>query len=126
MIWGNIRMNTREKLFFEKRWYDKDKKMAEVLKIIKTLPPYEQQEFSVSLYQLANMVRKSKTETNMVGDTEFSIGKNKVLGLYKSFNKRRWYDNDLSLASAMNSLSTLPMEECTNIAEGILNNVSIC
>ena len=118
-------MNTSENMSFEKRWYDKDRKMAKVLEIIKSLNDREQQEFGISLFQLSSMVRKTKSEKSQDNDAGISIGKDKVLGLYKSFNKRRWYDRDLSLMSAMNSLSTLPVEECKNITEGILNTINV-
>ena len=98
------------------RWYDKDPKMLEVLDIMQSLPNQDQEELGSTLIQLVNLVRKNRKED----DIPISIGKNRALGLYKSFNKRRWYDQNSVLMSAMNTISTLPLEDCRKISEGLL------
>jgi hypothetical protein len=98
------------------RWYDKDPKMAEILELLHSLTREEQEELSVSLIQFVNMLRESRSDE----ETPISIGKNRVLGLYKSFHKRRWYDKNMSLMSAMNTISTLPIDDCKKITEGLI------
>ena len=49
-----------------------------------------------------------------------TIGKEKILGYYKSFNRRRWYDKNWTILSIMNLLSTLPQNDFDNVASGTL------
>lgn len=106
------------------RWYDNDTGMDRVLNLMKDLPENIQEDLALTLIQFANLIRKNRK----VEEETLSIGKNKVLGLYKASNKRRWYDKNPSLMSAMNILSTLPPAEFKNIVEGLLltlNNKTI-
>ena len=98
------------------RWYDKDPSMSGMLDIIQDLPENQQEELSTTVIQLVNMLRKNRPDEEI----PLSIGKNKVLGLYKSFNRRRWYDKNMALMSAMNVISTLPPDESKKITEGFL------
>ncbi|OGH99781.1 MAG: hypothetical protein A2287_06505 [Candidatus Melainabacteria bacterium RIFOXYA12_FULL_32_12] len=98
------------------RWYDRGPKMVEVLELIESLSQIEQEELGTTLIQLVNILRKNRKEDEI----PISIGKNRVLGLYKSSNKRRWYDRNPVLMSAMNVLSTLPVDDCNIILEGML------
>lgn len=102
------------------RWYDKDPKMIEVLKYVQKLTREEQDELAVTLIQLVNMLRQSRNEDEI----PISIGKTRVLGLYKSSNKRRWYDKKSTLRSAMNIFSTLPQEDCSMILDGFAEIMS--
>ena len=55
---------------------------------------------------------------------EVSIGIDRVLGLYKISNSRRWYDKVSILSYAMKTMSTLPKEDFYNIMEGISTSIS--
>ena len=57
-------------------------------------------------------------------DQEVSIGIDRVLGLYKISNSRRWYDKVSLLSYAMKTMSTLPKEDFYNIMEGISTSLS--
>ena len=98
------------------RWYDKDPKMQYVLGCLKSLSPEDQEELAVGLMHFVNVFRKNRKEDEI----PVSIGKNRTLGLYKASNKRRWYDKNPVLQSAMNTLGTMPIEDCRKISEGLL------
>jgi len=98
------------------RWYDNDSGMNRVLNLMKNLPENIQEDLAATLIQFANLIRKDRK----IEESALSIGKDKVLGLYKASNKRRWYDQNPTLMSAMNILSTLPPNEFKNIVEGLL------
>lgn len=102
-----------------KRWYDRDSRIKKMIHVIETLPAESQDDIAYTLIQFVNFYRQNRNEIEL----PVSIGKYKVLGLYKAYNKRRWYDKNYSLMSAMNILSTLPVEECANIAEGLLLSI---
>ena len=106
--------------YLASRWYDEDPCMSEILDVMQDLPKPQQEELSATVIQLVNMIRRNKTDE----EAAISIGKNRVLGLYKSFNRRRWYDKSLALMSAMNVISTLPIEDSSKITEGLLLTIS--
>lgn len=103
------------------RWYDKDPRMVELFEVLEELPKESQDQLGALIIQFVNLVRKNKDE-----DTEeiISIGKERVLGLYKAFNKRRWYDKQNSLMGALNTLSTMHIEDCKKITEGLLETLN--
>lgn len=99
-----------------KRWYDKDPRMAQILAILEHMPDETKEEFASVLIKLINIIKKNKT--NDLGLT--SLGKNRVLGLYKAFRKRRWYDHTPGLMYALNVLSTLDLVDFNTVVDGIL------
>jgi hypothetical protein len=98
------------------RWYDKDPRMSEILDLIKDLSDEDQEELAVNLIKYINIIRKNRKEL----ENTLSIGKSRVLGLYKAYNKRRWYDKSSSLMSAMNILATLAPDDCKSIVEALI------
>lgn len=102
------------------RWYDKDPRMQMVLDVVKDFSPETLSEFSSALMQLTNIVRKNKR----MDSSQLSIGKTKVLGLYKAFNKRRWYDQHQVLMNSLNILSTVSDEDFNAIIEGVLQSLN--
>ncbi|MFA6989634.1 MAG: hypothetical protein WC197_06160 [Candidatus Gastranaerophilaceae bacterium] len=105
----------------KRRWYDYNKHMAEFLVILQRLPVHLREDLALNIINFANIVRKNNQESEI--ELPISIGKNKVLGLYKSFKRRRWYDKNLTLMTALNVLATLPQEDFEKIAEGVLSTV---
>jgi len=99
-----------------KRWYDKDPRMSQILDILENMPEESKVEFARILMSLINILRKDKKNS----DAPLSLGKSKVLGLYKAFNKRRWYDQSHSLMHSLNILSTLELEDFNTVVDGIL------
>jgi hypothetical protein len=111
---GEFKLMQNEDL--KDRWYDKNSRMSEVLSFICDLPENEQEELGITIIKLVNVLRRSRKEDEI----PISIGKDRVLGLYKAFNKRRWYDQNSTLMSAMNILKTLPDDDCRSIIEGLV------
>lgn len=100
------------------RWYDSKPKIRKAIEVIEELSRDDQEVLSESIIQLINVIRAEKEDEE---NTELvSLGKDRTLGLYKAFNKRRLYDKNYALMSAMNILATMSIEDCENIAEGIL------
>lgn len=96
--------------------------MAEFLIILQRLPQHLREDIAVNIINFANIVRKNNHESEI--ELPLSIGKSKVLGLYKSFKKRRrWYDKNLTLMTALNVLATLPQEDFENITQGSLEAI---
>lgn len=75
---------------------------------------------------LTNVVKQIKEmhEEDDDENQEVSIGIDRVLGLYKISNSRRWYDKVSILSYAMKTMSTLPKEDFYNIMEGISTSIS--
>ena len=73
---------------------------------------------------LTNFVRQIKEMHEEDEEQDISIGIDRVLGLYKISNSRRWYDKVSILSYALKTMSTLPKEDFYNIMEGITASVS--
>lgn len=99
-----------------KRWYDKSSKLGEMMKVLSCMSEKEIAQISVYLYQVVKLYRKQR---NAVSDS-LSIGRDKLLGYYKAYNKRRWYDKDPSLGSAINIISTLPPKDIDEVVDGFI------
>ena len=67
--------------------------------------------------QLVEELVKNPSEEDEESDV--SLGIDRVLGLYKLSNSRRWYDKVSILSYAMKTMSTLPKEDFYTIMEGI-------
>ena len=104
-----------------KRWYDRDPRMSQILCILRDLPDDSKSEFARVLMQLINILRKNKKSDD---DSPLSIGKAKVLGLYKASNKRRWYDQTSDLMNSLNLLSALDDTDFNEIVDGLLLTLS--
>jgi len=99
-----------------KRWHDKSPKLAEMMKVLSCLSEKELEKISKYLYQVVNLVWKQKKQE----EDNISIGKDKLFGYYKAYQKRRWYDQNPSLSSALNILSTLPTRDVEQIIDGFI------
>lgn len=104
-----------------RRWYDQDIRVAKFLRLIEQVPEKAQEELSQMIIEFVNLIRKTNEENK---DNNFvSLGKERVLGLYQAANKRRWYDKKPELKSAMNTLSTLQIEDYLRIVQGITETI---
>lgn len=99
------------------RWHDKSKKLEELIKILSRLPEEEIDKLAKYLYQVVNIHWKQKKAE----EDNLSIGRNKLFGYYKAYQKRRWYDQNPSLRSALNILSTIPAKDADEIIEGFID-----
>lgn len=101
------------------RWYDSNLGVKDLLDLIKIIPPEAQEGLSQMIINFVNVYRKSRPPSDM----PISIGKDRVLGIYKSSEKRRWYDKNPALLSAMNVIATLPEEDFKNLVDGVLQTL---
>ncbi len=104
-----------------RRWYDQDVRVARFLRLIEQVPGDAQEEISQMIIEFVNLIRKTNEENK--DDNFVSLGKERVLGLYQAFNKRRWYDKKPELRSAMTTLSTLQTEDYLKIVQGITETI---
>ena len=106
-----------------RRWYDSNEHTERALSLLKDM--YEERRRALSR-DLTNVVKQIKEmhEEDDDENQEVSIGIDRVLGLYKISNSRRWYDKVSILSYAMKTMSTLPKEDFYNIMEGISTSIS--
>lgn len=100
-----------------RRWYDQNADMATILDILKNQPPELIDNLAENIMNFSNIIRQNINEFET--DEPVSIGKDRILGYYKSFRRRRWYDKNWTLLSIVNILSTLPKDDFDRIIEGI-------
>ena len=100
----------------EKRWYDKYDQAIETFEMLKRLNGITKRRLSKDIIEVANQIKALHREEE---EPELSIGLERVLGLYQSQNKRRWYDKNKELSAAIKTISTLPEEDFVNIMEGL-------
>lgn len=100
----------------KKRWYDRHKNTELALKLLKTLPPKLQAKLSDDIIDIAGAIKTVHRENDTA---PLSIGLERVLGLYQSSHRRRWYDRIPSVSTAIKTISTLPESDYENIMEGI-------
>ena len=105
----------------KRRWYDYNENILELLAIMEKLPNEVIEDLAENIVNFSNLLRKNIEENEE--EAPLSIGKKRVLGLYKSFKRRRWYDKNWTLLSMMNVLATLPKEDFDNIASGTLTMI---
>jgi len=100
-----------------RRWYDTNNDMHLILDILKKHSPELIDNLAENIMSFSNIIRKN---INEIDDEEpISIGKERMLGYYKSFQRRRWYDKNWTMLSMVNVLSTLPIDDFNKIVEGI-------
>lgn len=99
------------------RWYDKSPKLSEMMQVLCNMPEKELSELSACLYQVVCLYRKQRNSSQ-----EFvSLGPEKLFGYYKAYLRRRDYDQNITLMSAINAMSTLEIQEIEEIVDGFLS-----
>lgn len=104
-----------------RRWYDSNENTQRALSLLKDMDEVKRRALS---RDLANVVKQIKEMHEEDEEQDVSIGIDRVLGLYKISNSRRWYDKVSILSYALKTMSTLPKEDFYNIMEGITASVS--
>ena len=99
-----------------RRWYDSNEHTQKALSLLKDMDEVKRRALS---RDLANVVKQIKEMHEEDEEQDISIGIDRVLGLYKISNSRRWYDKVSILSYALKTMSTLPKEDFYNIMEGI-------
>ena len=106
-----------------RRWYDSNENTKKALSILKDMNEEQRRALSRDLTNVVRQIKEMHLEDDDE-DQEVSLGIDRVLGLYKISNSRRWYDKVSILSYAMKTMSTLPKEDFYNIMEGITSSVS--
>ncbi len=101
---------------YDRRWYDSNENTQRALEILKDMDEVQRRALSRDLTTVVKQIKELHEEDE---ESEISLGIDRVLGLYKLSNSRRWYDKVSILSYAMKTMSTLPQEDFYNIMEGI-------
>ena len=101
---------------YDRRWYDSNENTQRALEILKDMDESQRRALSKDLTTVVKQIKELHEEDE---ESDVSIGIDRVLGLYKLSNSRRWYDKVSILSYAMKTMSTLPKEDFYNIMEGI-------
>ena len=108
---------------YDRRWYDSDENTQRALEILKDMDEKQRRALASDLTTVVKQIKELHNEEEDE-EQEVSLGIERVLGLYKISNSRRWYDKVSILSYAMKTMSTLPKEDFYNIMEGITTSVS--
>lgn len=106
-----------------RRWYDSDENTARAFDLLKQMDEGKRRALSRDLTTMVRQIKELHVEDEDYED-EISLGIDRVLGLYKLSNSRRWYDKVSILSYAMKTMSTLPKQDFYNIMEGLRNTLS--
>lgn len=104
---------------YDRRWYDSNENTQRALEVLKDMDESQRRALSRDLTTVVKQIKELHIEEDEDENAEVSLGIDRVLGLYKISNSRRWYDKVSVLSYAMKTMSTLPKEDFYNIMEGI-------
>ena len=104
-----------------RRWYDSNEYTQKALSLLKDMDENQRKSLSRDLMTVVKQIKELHEEDE---EQDVSIGIDRVLGLYKISNSRRWYDKVSILSYALKTMSTLPKEDFYNIMEGISTSIS--
>ena len=106
-------------LMYDRRWYDSDQNTQKALEVLKDMDDSQRRALSKDLTTVVKQIKELHNEEEDDENSAISLGIDRVLGLYKISNSRRWYDKVSILSYAMKTMATLPNEDFYNIMEGI-------
>ena len=104
-----------------RRWYDSNEHTEKALELLKDMDEDRRRSLAKDLTTFVKQIKDMKEEDE---NTEISLGIDRVMGLYKLSNSRRWYDKVSMLSYALKTMSTLPNEDFYNIMEGLHSTLS--
>ena len=104
---------------YDRRWYDSNEATQRALDILKDMDEVQRRALSRDLTTVVKQIKEFHNEEEDNEECDVSLGIDRVLGLYKISNSRRWYDKVSVLSYAMKTMSTLPKEDFYNVMEGI-------
>jgi len=99
-----------------RRWYDSNEHTEKALALLKDMDETKRRALAKDLTTFVRQVKEMREEDE---DSQISLGLDRVIGLYKLSNSRRWYDKVSILSYALKTMSTLPNEDFYNIMEGV-------
>jgi predicted hydrocarbon binding protein len=99
------------------RWYDKNPKLSRYINLLLDYPD----DFQVTLSEgIAFFIEKEYKDRGYLTDLK-SLGKEKVMALYKSKGRKRKYDKNPTVHKAMTYLFILPHEEQEYVMDTFAN-----
>ncbi len=101
---------------YDRRWYDSNEHTQRALEILKDMDEHQRRSLSKDLTAVVKQIKELHEDDE---EQDISLGIDRVLGLYKLSNSRRWYDKVSILSYALKTMSTLPREDFFMIMEGI-------
>ncbi|MBE7711417.1 MAG: hypothetical protein E7Z92_04680 [Cyanobacteria bacterium SIG31] len=101
---------------YDRRWYDSHEHTARAFEILKDMDDAQRRALAKDLTTVVKQIKELHEEDE---ESDVSLGIDRVLGLYKLSNSRRWYDKVSLLSYAMKTMATLPREDFFTIMEGI-------
>ena len=104
-----------------RRWYDSNEYTQKALSILQNMDERQRRALSNDLMTVVKQIKELHEEDE---EQDVSIGIDRVLGLYKLSNSRRWYDKVSILSYAFKTMSTLPEEDFYNIMQSIYASAS--
>lgn len=104
-----------------RRWYDSNEHTEKALELLKDMDENRRRALSKDLTTVVKQIKEMREEDD---EQDVSIGIDRVLGLYKISNSRRWYDKVSILSYALKTMSTLPKEDFYNVMEGVCSTLS--
>ncbi len=104
-----------------RRWYDSNEHTERALNLLKNMDEDRRRALSKDLTAFVKQIKELHEDDE---EQDVSIGIERVLGLYKISNSRRWYDKVSLLSYALKTMSTLPKEDFYNIMEGLSTSLS--
>ena len=110
-----------EGILMNRRWYDSNEHTEKALSLLKDLDENKRRSLSHDLTTVVRQIKEMREEDE---EQDVSIGIDRVLGLYKISNSRRWYDKVSILSYALKTMSTLPKQDFYNIMEGVYSTLS--
>ncbi len=106
-------------MIYDRRWYDSDENTQRALEVLKDMDESKRRALSKDLTAVVRQIKELHNDDEDDENSDVSLGIDRVLGLYKISNSRRWYDKVSVLSYAMKTMSTLPKEDFYNVMEGI-------
>lgn len=102
------------------RWYDRHKTVSRSVKLIETFP----EEIQVIIAQGIISLAERECQARELMSNLRSLGPDKVLGIFKSKNRRRSYDQSGPVHQAMNYLFILSEENRLFVASQVIEIVN--
>ncbi len=103
------------------RWYDKIPQAKEVFMVLKNMPENDLDKCSKVLYGVIVEHKNSDRNSSKLS----SLGTEKIRAYYKSFQKRRWYDQNPSMFDSARSLSVMDPAQVKSIIRDFMFNLKM-
>jgi len=104
---------------YKKRWYDRDPKVSEAIWVWEKFPRDVRLILANFVYE---HVQEKRRQARLSGKNDHvsRLSNERVMGLYLSGRKRRWYDQEPETRRAVNALALLSPKEMNDLAMQVL------